>query len=101
MIVSGDSFWTALAERSGDSAFCEIYRHCRLEFQSGVALRLPPQSKISHFRETYWFSGRIGLCFISVFIRVHPVVENVLRRIRCIVFGYNCLAPCNLLLALA
>jgi hypothetical protein len=26
IIVSGDSFWTALAERSGDSAFCEIYR---------------------------------------------------------------------------
>jgi len=34
------SFWTAPAKRSGDGAF-----EFRSGFQSGVALRLPPQSK--------------------------------------------------------
>jgi hypothetical protein len=35
-------FWTAPAERSGDGAFV-----CNRNFQSGVALRLPPQSKFA------------------------------------------------------
>jgi hypothetical protein len=36
------TFWTAPAERSGDGAFA-----CNWSFQSGVALRLPPQSKFT------------------------------------------------------
>ena len=35
-------FWTAPAGRSGDGAFV-----CDRSFQSGVALRLPPQSKFA------------------------------------------------------
>jgi hypothetical protein len=35
-------FWTAVAERSDDTAF-----RLRTEFQSGVALHFPPQSKNS------------------------------------------------------
>jgi hypothetical protein len=50
--MSGN-FWTALSERSGDGAFertkrillLKIFRAC----ESGVALRLPPQSKIYPF----------------------------------------------------
>ena len=42
----GDGFWTALAERSGDSAFAWTTKAASL-IQSGVALRLPPQSKTS------------------------------------------------------
>ena len=34
--------WTAPAERSGDGAFI-----CNRALQSGVALRLPPQSKFT------------------------------------------------------
>ena len=34
------AIWTALAERSGDSAFGSV-----MAAESGVALRLPPQSK--------------------------------------------------------
>jgi hypothetical protein len=34
--------WTAPAERSGDGAFA-----CNCDLQSGVALRLPPQSKFT------------------------------------------------------
>jgi len=41
---TGGSFWTALAERSGDSAFVWTTRAGGL-IQGGVALRLPPQSK--------------------------------------------------------
>jgi len=41
---NGGSFWTALAERSGDSAFLRATNTTGL-IQSGVALRLPPQSK--------------------------------------------------------
>jgi hypothetical protein len=41
---TGGSFWTALAERSGDSAFVRTTSVAGL-IQSGVALRLPPQSK--------------------------------------------------------
>src|ERR1035437_7150920 len=40
---TGGSFWTALAERSGDSAFRWTIRTAG-RIQSGVALRLPPQS---------------------------------------------------------
>ena len=36
------TMWTAPAERSGDGAF-----DCNRDFQSGVALRLPPQSKFA------------------------------------------------------
>jgi hypothetical protein len=41
---TGGSFWTALAERSGDSAFVRTTSVADL-IQSGVALRLPPQSE--------------------------------------------------------
>jgi hypothetical protein len=54
-VASGDSFWTALAERSGDSAFDGTIPAV-VFFQSGVALRLPPQSKMftgqCHFKNT-------------------------------------------------
>jgi hypothetical protein len=47
---TGGSFWTALAERSGDSAFGGN--------QSGVALRLPPHSKFltpkPYFKNLPW-----------------------------------------------
>jgi hypothetical protein len=50
-LANGGMPWSALAERSGDSAFGRagnvqmmgIFRAC----ESGVALRLPPQSKMS------------------------------------------------------
>jgi hypothetical protein len=41
---TGGSFWTALAERSGDSAFVRAANAAGL-IQSGVALRLPLQYK--------------------------------------------------------
>jgi hypothetical protein len=44
------ALWTAVAERSGDTAFLcpenQIQAANASPFQSGVALRLPPQSKI-------------------------------------------------------
>jgi hypothetical protein len=44
-------FWTALAERSGDSAFVRTEALVGSDYfpagQSGVALRLPPQSILS------------------------------------------------------
>lgn len=42
----GCSFWTALAERSGDSAFLR-----RAWLESGVALHLPPQTITQHQRQ--------------------------------------------------
>jgi hypothetical protein len=48
VLLSGAS-WTAVAERSGDTAFART-KHFRVEnnpraVESGVALRFPPQSK--------------------------------------------------------
>jgi hypothetical protein len=43
---SGERFWTAPAKRSGDGAFgWHGAFDCPIRSQSGVALRLPPQSK--------------------------------------------------------
>jgi hypothetical protein len=45
-----ESLWSALAERSGDGAFGmgnDGPEFCRVPSKSGVALRLPPHSKIS------------------------------------------------------
>jgi len=46
------TFWTALAERSGDSAFYEATAEKVGRSKSGVAFRLPPQSKFPHFEKT-------------------------------------------------
>ena len=41
-MIAQQKIWTAPAERSGDGAFVGA-----CNFQSGVALRLPPQSKFT------------------------------------------------------
>jgi hypothetical protein len=49
-------FWTAPAKRSGDGAFRtrQARKHSGTFLESGVALRLPPQSKTCRSLHVHW-----------------------------------------------
>jgi hypothetical protein len=55
VVNESEASWSAPAERSGDGAFARRdVTEMFAKFQSGVALRLPPQSKTSAKEPALW-----------------------------------------------